>query len=88
MRYFLDIKCNKLSDTISKFEIYDNKINVLYQGYQKIGDNQEFIKIKIDHMIPISDHQAESFTQLGFYDLAFKKANEFLKENNLEEWII
>lgn len=87
MRYFLDIKYNKLN-TISKFEIYDNKINVLYQGYQTIGDTQEFIKIKIDHMIPISDHQAEYFLKLRFYDLAFKKVNEFLIENNLVEWVI
>ena len=88
MRYFLYIRHNKILDTISEFEIYDSKINVLYAGYQKIGDYQSFIRIKINDMIPISDHQAESFLQLKFYDLSFKKVKEFLKENNLEEWII
>lgn len=88
MRYLLYIKHNKILEYISKFEIYDSKINVLYYGYSKIGDTQKFVRVKTNYMIPISDHQAESFLQLKFYNLAFKKVEEFLKENNLEEWII
>lgn len=86
MRYFLNITSK--ASFISKFEIYDSKNNILYNGYSMIGANKISIKYNTNSMIPISDKQAKTFLKLTFNDLIIKHLNIFLIENNLSEWII